>query len=200
MGKLTKDTVRKLLLLNFIGNFRMGVFGNFKLQKVMYDALKKSKVKPFPFRRTSDGQFSQEVWDALDELYKTGLIYDARNDPDRRIWRINNHFPYSEYNKAFNDIFEELAQNIKNSIEEHGYKKWQQIKDEFHSDPALKNTPLNEIIFEDNIPEIIEVELSDDDCEDLELSLTSGFVNTMTELILGIESGEIELEQWPIEA
>lgn len=195
MGYVSKDTIKKLTLLYLVGNFEKGVYGNFKFQKVLYYGIKDTKEHPFTYKRTSDGQFSQDAWDLLDQLHSMGHIVDLR-EPDRRIWALSNRDSIPLYTDILNRFSDELIEAIKGSIETYGYKNWKELGEIAHNDPLLLETSMNENLFEENLPEQIEINLPEDDCEDLEMSLNSRFVIAMTQLIEGIDRGEISLEQW----
>ena len=61
-----------------------------------------------------------------------------------------------------------------------------------HNDKELKNTKLKDVIIHENLPDAINVNLSYDDCEDIELSFNPKFISTISKLIKGIENQEIK--------
>lgn len=196
---LSKEVVRKLSLLYLINEFERGVWGNFKFQKTLYYSLKDSDVKPFPFRRTGSGQFSQEAWNVLDELHEAGMIEDKSNNSRSRNWVISSGTNINDYSETFESLFGNLARNIRKSVKAYCRKTWDELKEIAHSDPALINTEMYDLIFDENVPDKIEVTMNPDDCFDLEMSFNRGFVSAVSHLVSGVDSGEISLEQWQVE-
>lgn len=198
MGCLSKDTIKRLFLLYLIGKFEDGVYGNFKFQKVLYFALKDTSKRLFTFKHTDLGQFSSDAQYMLEQLASMGYIkvteLPIASDSGNR-WVLIDKSVTENYRIILKNYSEELISLVDNSIEKYGYMNWQKLKKIAHNDPDMLKTELFNIIFKENLPETLEINLPYEECEDLELSLNPHFVASMTGLIKGVESGKISIEQ-----
>src|SRR4051794_457135 len=68
MGKLSKKTLQRLLVMYLIGKFSDGVYSGFRFQKVLYFAEKDAPLRPFTFQRTEHGQYSKAARETLNDL------------------------------------------------------------------------------------------------------------------------------------
>lgn len=199
MGYLSKDTIKRLFLLYLIGKFEDGIYGNFRFQKVLYLALRDTNKRLFTYKRTDLGQYSSDAQDMLEQLASMGYIkvteLPMTSDSGNR-WVLTDKSAVESYYIILNNYSEELLSLIDNSIKKYGYLFWKELKQIAHNDPITLNTEPLDFIFEENLPEIVEINLPPEECEDLELSLNPKFVNSMTGLIEGIESGKVSMEKW----
>jgi len=62
MGKLSRKTIQRLVMLYAIGRFPDGL-SHQTLQKILYFATRKSSIRPFTFRHISEEQELREIAD-----------------------------------------------------------------------------------------------------------------------------------------
>jgi hypothetical protein len=89
-----------------------------------------------------------------------------------------------------------MASAVDKGVDQFGYLRRDDLVAAAEDDDLLKKTPMGKALFEENLPDYVDVPLGAEDCQDLELGLDPKFVNSMRKLIQGVESGEIPLEQW----
>jgi len=197
MGQLSRETFKKLVLLYLVGKFKDGIYTSYRFQKVLYFATKDSGLHPFEYQYTSFGQYSYNAKETLDSLDVVGLVERTGLEEGEEFgarWSIGEGVhPHTQLLKA---LTPELAKSIDVGVERYGYLKREDLVEQAHQDDLLLRTVRGQILFEDNLPDEIDTYLSEEDCQDLELSLNPSFVNSIRQLIRGVESGDISLEQW----
>jgi hypothetical protein len=199
MGHVSKETFKKLTLLYLIGRFKEGIYTNYRVQKTLYYSIKNVKAHPFTYQHTQKGEYSFNAKENLNALMSIGLIEQVGmpDDEDTKIkWSWTHKETGIELSNLFRKISPELSVSIDKAVEEYGYLKRETLETVAHSDDLLTKTPYGHILFEENLPDKIEVNLSEEDCQDLELNMNPRFVNSIRSLIEGIDNGEISLEQW----
>ena len=163
----------------------------------MYFATKDSDIHPFKFQYTRNGQYSYDARKNLDSLDAIGLIeridLTECEEPGAK-WNVGREA--NGHTKLLKIIAPSLANSIDIGVDKYGYLQRDELVEQAHLDDLLRKTVRGHILFEDNLPDEIDVNLSADDCLDLELSLNPNYVNSMRKLIREVESGEISLEQW----
>jgi hypothetical protein len=197
MGQISRDAFKKLVLLYLVGKFKDGVYSSYRFQKVLYFATKDSDIHPFEFQYTRNGQYSYNARKNLDALDAIGLVkrtHLAKCEDAGAKWNVERSA--NSHTQLFKVIAPNLANSIDIGIDKYGYLKREDLIEQAHLDDLLRKAVRGQILFEENLPIEIDVNLSDEDCFDLELSLNPNFVNTIRTLIRGVESGEIPLEQW----
>jgi len=198
MSKISKNTFKKITLLYFIGRFRNGAYSNYRVQKVLYFATKAINLHPFPYRHTEHGQYSRDARENIDSLIALGLIDITglkKTEETGFKLAINSRAVNLGLTEILPKINPTLAQTLDASITEYGYLKNEEIKRRTHDDPLLKNTPFGQILFDENLPDYIEVDLSDSECEDLELLLNEKFMICMDRLVSAIEATDFDFER-----
>jgi len=166
---------------------------------VLYYALKDASKRPFTYRSTDLGQFSDDARNTLEELAAAGHVNVtelAVVDHSGNRWVLVNKAAVEEYRRVLEGYSKDLLHSVDASIEKYGYLRGEQLRRIAHDDPALLKTPLFDIIFEENVPNLVELDLSPDECEDFELGMNPQFIAAMRGLIEGVESGGISIGQW----
>lgn len=199
MSKLSKETYKKLVLVYLISTFEKGIYGNYKFQKTLYYGLRDTKNKPFLYEHTDSGMFSQDAWNFIDSIHAAGIIFDVNNNPQSRHWRITDNYSVNELRDVFEKSDPELAQSLRKSVKDYGKLNWRKLKVIVENDPILDEIPEGDVIFDSNLPELVEIDLTEDDSEDLELALNPYFIKAMTALVNNIESGELILGNLSVE-
>jgi hypothetical protein len=123
-----------------------------------------------------------------------GFIQASKLDTCKigRQWNIQKNQKLEEYENIIKDASDKFKMNMDNCIKKYKYLTQAELKILAHNDKELKNTKLKDVIIHENLPDAINVNLSYDDCEDLELSFNPKFISTISKLIKGIENQEIK--------
>ncbi len=196
MGKMSKSTFKKLTLLYFIGKFKNGVYSSYRVQKVFYFGTENSDIRPFAFTHTEHGQYSRAIKDDLNSLVAIGLIEKTgleKTEDNGVRWSISTNITENRLTEILPRINSRLALSLDKSVDEFGYLKREDLKSRAHEDILLAKTEIGHLIFNENLPDNIEVKLSDDECEDLELSLNEQFVVGMDHIVSAIETTDFDM-------
>lgn len=185
MGTISKDTFKRLFLLYTIGCFKDGVYGLLRLNKVVYFALKDSRLKPFEFKRDLFGQHSRDV-DTINEQLLS-MNYTKATPLDRgkgNRYSLTDKKNIKFHGIAMAHIDAKLKEKIDKAVITYGYLSEKELLERAHSDPEFLEAEEKDldILFDEKLPKRIPTNLSDDDCEDLELSLDPNFINVMRRL------------------
>lgn len=197
MGKISKDTFKKITLLYLIGKFKT-LYSNYRLQKVLYFCEKGSPIKPFTFKHTQYGQFSVDAQKTVNALEKMGFIQASKLDTCKtgKQWSIQKNLKLKEYENIIKHASDKFKMNIDNCIKKYKYLNQAELKILAHNDEKFKNTKFKDVIISENLPSVIDVSLPYDDCEDLELSFNPKFISTISKLIKGIKNQEISINRF----
>ncbi len=183
MGKIEKETFKRLYTLYFISKFKDGVYGSTRLQKSMYEALKNSDIKPFKFQYYNHGQFSFDLFFILEQLLSMGYLKAVPLDCG-----TGNHYEISQFIKIddFQNIidnvqFASLIANTEKAIDEIGYLGLDEIiKIAYKEIEELGAIKGETVFFDENVPEMLEIpDLDDNECENLDLILNPNFMSAM---------------------
>ncbi len=198
MGRISKATFKKLTLLYLVANFKDGAYSSYRVQKVLYFGTKYSKVHPFLFRHTTNGQYSKEARENLNALVSIGLLQmtglPVKEDSGAR-WVINPEIVEHKFLDAFLRIASALSESITETVQNFGYLKNDEIKKMAEDDDLLKATPFGQVLFDENLPQTIEVDLPEDLCEDLEFVLNEHFIKCTDQIVKGIEQTDFDIGQ-----
>jgi hypothetical protein len=197
MGKISVDTFRRLVLLRLVGSFKDGVYGNFRMQKVLYFAEAKSGVVPFPFKHTALGQYSEDLRDVLEQLASMGFVQvtPLPNSDLGNRYALAEGVDGDAYRTLLQRLSPPLSTEIDASVAGLGYRKWQDLKDYAHRDPVLAEVPMDECILPVNVADVLEFDLDEDECEDLALSLDPRFISAADRIASAIETTEFDLSR-----
>jgi uncharacterized protein YwgA len=182
MGTISKDTFKRLFLLYTIGRFKDGVYGLFRLNKVVYFGLKDAHLKPFRFECALLGPYSDDLGTINEQLasmnYTKAVPFESGQG---NMYSLTDRKNMRFHALAMSHIDPKLKEKVDESIETYGYLKEDTLFKKAHEDPEYEQAVHNgkKVIFDENLPKRIRVDLSDDDCEDLELSLDPIFINAM---------------------
>jgi hypothetical protein len=202
MGQISRETFKKLTLLYLIGRFsKDGAYTSYRVQKVLYFATKNTEHHPFLFRHTVKGQYSRDAREKLDSLVAIGLIQMTglpEKEDSGAKWKVNPDVVKMGLLDVFGKIAPSLSSSLDESIDKYGYLKTEQIYKAAHEDQLLIETPFGQLLFDENLPEKLEVDLSEDQCEALELLLNEQFIRSMNHIMDAVENtdfdvGEVEV-------
>lgn len=214
-GTISSDTFRRIYLLSLIGNFRRGVYGSKRLHKVMYIAERKqSRLRPFEFKKYHYGQYSETLDEIKDQLISLGLVVAIPLDtsvkmtiklPDDKTidwleggvrYMISDPDVVAFFIKAFKTISPEGMSAVRSAIKTFGYLPEQELIERCYAFPEFNQVEFEQTIFEPNLPDSLEIpNLSEDECEELEMALSPKFVSSMRRIIHGMDNSALNLEQ-----
>ena len=207
MGTLNRETYRKLVVLGTIARFGDGVYGSKRLQKIIYLGTRTATTKPFPYIRYFYGQYSQELEDTKDQLLSMGLICAGPMETKHGI-RINGRFistgsgniyrPAREparFRELFGKSDPQLDASIAGAVKNYGYLPEEKLIEIVYSLPEFQGKAMNEAILDAELPERIEVGLTEEECEDLELSLNPRLIHGASLILNGLEGTEIDFSK-----
>lgn len=197
MGKIPKDTFKRLFLFYLIGEFKDGSYGKTRLEKLAYFIERELKIKPFKYQWHYYGQYSDDLSNNLEHLISTGHITSSPLDKERGnkyILAISNIHKKHEKIIA---VIPRLKELIEKTVGNWGYKPEQEIIKKAYSFKEVQGLKSGDVIFEDNLPNEIHLEnISEEECEDLELSFNPKFINAMKKIIRAIEEiGDLDLKK-----
>ena len=185
MGTISKDTFKRLFLLYTIGRFKDGVYGLFRLNKVVYFALKDASLKPFGFRRDRYGQHSNDLDTINEQLLSMNHTKATPFESGQgNKYSLSDKKNISFHSLAMSHIDAKLKEKIDKAVKNYGYLSEKELLEKAHSDPKFLEAVEKDldVLFGEKLPKRIAIDLSEDDCEDLELSLDPNFISAMTYL------------------
>jgi uncharacterized protein YwgA len=187
MGTISKDTFKRLFLLYTIGRFKDGVYGRLRLNKIVYFATKDASLVPFEFRHDHYGEHSKDLDDINEQLLSMKHATATPLESERGKKRGNRYVLTSKDNMKFYEIAlslidHRLKTKVDEVVENLGYDPETDLKRKAYADPLFLKSEDGDILFKENLNETIDVDLPEDDCEDLELSLDPEFISAMTHL------------------
>ena len=200
--------------LYLIGQFKSGVYGHKRLQKTMYLAERKSEhVKPFTYRRWYFGQFSDELDDVKDQLIAMGYINATPLDsattfsitfPDGHELQTtmggNKYAVWSKpeiagYLQAMVQADPTLAAALSETVQEFGYLPESKLVEYCYDLPEFKAASEGDLLVESSITDGIEVGLSKDECDDLELAFSPSMIAALDEISIGLDQESVDWEK-----
>lgn len=211
---ISADTFRRIFLLNIVDGFRDGSYGLMRLHKITYIVEReRQRKKVFEFRKYKHGQYSETLDVTKDQLISMGYITAVPLETAKviqfklagktvdvnlggNIYRIADRTVMDFYRDSFRDISPDLVGVIQEAIDSYGYLAEEQLLRRCYEFPEFVKTNFEDIIFESDLPEQIEVAgLSHDECEELELSLNPRFISAMTKIAEGMEQSTLDMSR-----
>jgi len=186
-------------LLYLVGQFRDGVFGKARLNKVVYFSTKELRYVPFEFRKWKFGQFSEQLGDENDLLLSMGYLTASRldgKDVSRGLkYVLANRELLGFYQVVISHVLKKDLAKIDSIVEEIGYLPERRLLEFAYKDQALNEAKEWDVILKEKLPDKIQINLSEDDCEDLELSLNPDFIQAMTLIDRGLDKSRIDIDK-----
>ena len=199
MGTISKDAYKRAFLLYLVGQFREGVFGLARLNKVVYFSTKGLRYVPFEFRKWKFGQFSEQLGNENDLLLSMGYLsasrLDSKDGSRGNKYVLANRELLGFYQVVISHVLKKDLGKIDSIVKEIGYRPEQRLLEFAYKDQALNEAKEWDVILKEKLPDKIEINLPEDDCEDLELSLNPDFIQAMTLIDRGLEHSRIDLDK-----
>lgn len=198
MSCISADVFRRLYLLCLIATFDTGVYGALRLQKVAYAIERETLKKPFQFKHGPYGQYSEDLEDIKEQLISMGYIsavpLGASNRGNRYV--LTEKAMKERFNTLLQSFDRELANRISQIVEEIGYLPEKELRRRAYAFEEFIDSDINDILFESNLRDMVEVEgLSEDECDELELTLTPAFVTSVNKIVQGLEESDIDWDK-----
>ncbi len=195
MGSLSKETLQRILILYLISKFPNGVFSSFRFQKVLYFAEKDLPLRPFTFKHTEHGQYSFDAREVLDELTQMKYVSQQQlsGHNDGAKWKLSSNRDANDYAIILDAISKNIRPIVDNAIKTYGYLGQAELDHTAHSDPILSLVGMYEIIFAENIPDVLNVGVSEEECESWELALNPNFIKVMGHVVEALENTDFNL-------
>lgn len=215
-GMISADTFRRLFLLSIIASFRRGSYGLKRLHKVTYAAERGQKIslRPFEFKKYHHGQYSETLDEIKDQLISLGLVVATPLDttiktifrlPDGKTIELlegGTHYTISDpdsivfFTRAFATISPDGWAAVRYAVRMFGYLPEQELLDRCYALPEFSEANFEEILFESNLPDRLEVpNLSEEECEELEMALSPKFITAMRKIVEGMDDSKLDLER-----
>lgn len=210
---ISPDTFRRLYLLNVIARFARGSYGLKRLHKVTYVTERKyDKLRPFEFKKYHHGQYSEVLDEIKDQLITLGLVTAIPLNTSVRMtlklsdgktiewlegglrYAVTDPDVMAFFDRALKAISPDLIPTILSTIREYGYLSEQELLERCYEFPEFDESGFEDIIFESNLPDALEVtDLSEDECEELEMALSPKFVSAMKRIVEGMDNSKLDL-------
>lgn len=194
MGTITKDTFKRLFLLYLINEFKDGVYGKLRLEKITYFIEREFNIKPFEYKWYHYGQYSEDLFDILEQLISMGFVSSLPLDSERgNKYKVKSEI--QDYSSVIS-IVPGLIKKTKQIIDKWGYASEQKIVKQAHSFKEVKGLEYDDKIFDENLPDKIKLKnLNEDACEDLNLSFNPKFIASMEKINKGIEESDFDVSK-----
>ena len=99
------------------------------------------------------------------------------------------------YRSVLADVDPALPKQIEDSVIRFGYLKEQELLDLCYNFPEFQGAELGETICESNLSDSVELRISDDESEDLELALNPRLINSLARLTESLDEADVDWER-----
>lgn len=183
MGTISKDTYRRIYLLAVVNSFEKAVYGRVRLQKTVYESTKDSEAKPFGYLFYQHGQFSFDIMPIKEQLlsmnYLSASPIKTKNERDCNSYAIGSSLDRKVLTRISSDVLgAESLKKIESAVNSVGYLQEKSLLEKMYEELGANQIERYDRLFDDNLPDEIETQLSDDQCEDIELMFNPDFVHS----------------------
>lgn len=199
MATISKDAYKRAFLLYLVGQFKDGVFGKTRLNKVVYFSTKELRYVPFEFRKWMFGQYSDQLADENDLLLSMGYLsaskLETKDGSAGNKYVLTNRELVGFYQLVLSHVLKNDLGRIDSVVKRIGYLPEQKLLEFVYQDESLSRAKEGDVVLKEKLPKEIEISLPEDDCEDLELSLNPDFIQAMTLIDRGLDKSRIDLDK-----
>jgi hypothetical protein len=168
MAKLSKATIQKLAVLRALTLWKRGAYGPVRLQKTMFAVDKENALRLFTFKKYYLGQYSEEISGALNSLRAAGRLQSSFDGPSERLQAMVSPQAAKKIRQLFAHAFPEWEKQLNKAFPDWGYLSNNSILKKAHGDATFTKTIHDDVIFDSNIKEMIDIpELSDETAKEL---------------------------------
>lgn len=193
-ARMSKGTFQRFTLFYLIGQFPDGVRSSFRLQKVLYYATRDVEPKPFTFHHTQYGQYSCDAAISLEVMLEGSIIQRKELAGERKgaHWLPGEMLDSQGVAQAYEQAFPQLAEAIRDSVEEYGYLKQNELDTRVHADPILAEVPPGEVLHSEAPDDTVATLLSEDHSEDFELALAPRLLSILERFARVVEETDFD--------
>lgn len=187
-GTLDKETFQRLTLLYLIGQFPQGEFNSFRLHKVLYFITRDVEPKPFTFRLSDQTLYSDVVSTRLIEMLGADLLACEilPGAEAGTCWRLGDVVDLEAARGYMERGFPDLARAIRASAEE-----CESLSSDAFRQPAVRDlmpagSADEALLLPEHAAECVPSQLDDDECMDVEMLLSPGFLRSLKFMAVGL--------------
>ncbi|MFC1558969.1 hypothetical protein ACFL39_00055 [Gemmatimonadota bacterium] len=186
MHTISKAALQRLIILSLIEAMEKGIYGRFRIQKLIYMLEHDSDLRLFEYRKHKAGPFSQDIADRCGELVEARFLDEQPMPGGRGGWvyrtliRPKDRSIGSLLMASMPDVYSQLQ----NTIQEYGYMKNDELKEAVYATlSTVQRFIPGALVIASNLELQVPVpDLDDevyDDLEDLEFIPSAGFKKTI---------------------
>ena len=109
-------------------------------------------------------------------------------------YKVSDPDAVAFFMRAFSTISPDGMAAVRSAIRAFGYLPEQELIERCYTFPEFNDVEFQETIFESNLPDRLEVpNLSEDECEELEMALSLKFISAMRKIVEGIDNSKLDL-------
>ena len=204
MGSISVNTLRRLYLLYLIGRYQKGVYGSKRLQKLTFLSEYDRDKRPFSFIKYTHGQYSEELADMVAQLATLGYVavtsLDTVHVDELGIESSGSRYVLTSranlglYRQVLAATDPSIPERINATITKWGWESTDKLIEYCYSLPEFQKVAFGEVVVSSDLPDSIEISLTDDACEDIELAMSPSFVDAMLRLGEALHEREIDWE------
>jgi len=167
---------RRLWLLRVIEQFRTACHGRARLHKVAFFSERSQAHKPFTFQKDQWGPYSPELDDTLEQLLSLGMVTLEPTPRGGNSYRAAGCDTQACPHRQWLDCIDvAAAPAIAKAVEQYGYLSHEEVIDAGHKVEGFEQADEYAVLLPGDMPEQVPVPLSEEECEDLCLSLSTRF-------------------------
>lgn len=209
-GKISRGAFARLAALFLVGQFVKGVYGLKRLQKVMYLATRSAEHAPFTYRRYLYGQYSDDLDDTKDQLIAMhyvcpipldtsqtttftleGRVIELQEGGSRYVLDAGREAA-THFVTTFQRAAPATADAIRSAVRDYGYMAESALIEHCYGLPEFVKSLEGEVLLRANLPPHVEVLLSEDECDDLELALSPRTMQALTQIVEGLDLSQMD--------
>ena len=184
--------------LCLVGAFQRGAYGRLRTHKINFFAEHGSEVRPFRVERGHYGQFSPQLADTLEQLLSMQYLATTANhgyaENDVNVYWVRDRANVSACREALSMIAPSLTNAITSAVSRYGYLTESHLREQAYT--HLEDIEQGGTVVDGTLPERVNVpELSDEDCEELELLLNPDFIHATQSLGEAFEKTTIDFDE-----
>jgi hypothetical protein len=180
-----------------IEQFKDACHGRARLQKVAFFSERPQAKKPFTFQKEQWGPYSSELDDTLEQLLSLRLVTLEPTPRGGNSYRAAGCAKQPcLHTQWLNRIDGTAASAIAKAVDEYGYLPHDRVIDAGHSVEGFAEAGDHAVLLGADMPDQVPVPLSEEECEDLSLSLSTKFnevVRALSETDWESDLGRVQL-------
>jgi len=167
---------RRLWLLRVIEQFKDACHGSARLQKVAFFSERTQATKPFSFQKEQWGPYSPELSDTLEQLLALRLVTLEPTPRGGNSYSAAGCGKQPCLHTQWLDRIDGTAgRAIGKAVRQYGYLSHDSVIEAGHSVPGFGEAQDHAVLLQTDMPDQVPVPLSEEECEDLCLSLSPKF-------------------------